>query len=207
MSKTKTTFFCRSCGFESPKWIGKCPGCNQWNTFSEELKPSKSVTAWKKSGRKIAEPKPIQSIETAEVQRLQLSDDELNLILGGGLVPGAMVLLGGEPGIGKSTLLLQVALRTPIKTLYVSGEESDTQIKLRAERLGIHTDQCNILTETLLENILDAVERELPELLIVDSIQTLYSEQLEATPEVFPKFVSVQENFCSLPRKMMSPFF
>jgi DNA repair protein RadA/Sms len=182
MSKSKTTFFCRSCGFESPKWIGKCPGCNQWNTFSEELKTSKSVTAWKKSGRKIAEPKPIQSIETAEVQRLQLSDDELNLILGGGLVPGAMVLLGGEPGIGKSTLLLQVALRTPIKTLYVSGEESDTQIKLRAERLGIHTDQCNILTETLLENILDAVEREMPELLIVDSIQTLYSEQLEATP-------------------------
>jgi DNA repair protein RadA/Sms len=84
MSKSKTTFFCRSCGFESPKWIGKCPGCNQWNTFSEELKTSKSVTAWKKSGRKIAEPKPIQSIETAEVQRLQLSDDELNLILGGG---------------------------------------------------------------------------------------------------------------------------
>ncbi len=97
-------------------------------------------------------------------------------------MPGAMVLLGGEPGIGKSTLLLQVALRTPIKTLYVSGEESDTQITLRAERLGIHTDQCNILTETLLENILDAVEREMPELLIVDSIQTLYSEQLEATP-------------------------
>ncbi len=182
MSKQKTTFFCKSCGFESPKWIGKCPGCNQWNTFAEELKPSKQVTAWKKSGRKIAEPKPIQSIEASTQERIQLPDEELNLVLGGGLVPGAVILLGGEPGIGKSTLLLQIALQTPIKTLYVSGEESETQIRLRAERIGIQDNRCEILTETLLENILDVLEKDPPELVIVDSIQTLYTDQLDATP-------------------------
>ena len=182
MTKAKTTFFCKSCGFESPKWIGKCPGCSEWNTFIEEIKPTKQTTAWKKSGRKIAEPKPLNQIQANQSERLILPDEELNLVLGGGLVAGAVVLLGGEPGIGKSTLLLQIALQTTAKTLYVSGEESETQIKLRAERLGFGDSTCEILTETLLENIKDVLTKDQPELLIIDSIQTLYSDQLDATP-------------------------
>ncbi|MEY2870674.1 MAG: hypothetical protein RLZZ146_597, partial [Bacteroidota bacterium] len=124
----------------------------------------------------------MRAIEASETARLILPDDELNLVLGGGLVPGAVVLLGGEPGIGKSTLLLQIALQTTAKTLYVSGEESETQIKLRAERLGLGNSDCEVLTETLLENIKTVLDNDTPELLIIDSIQTLYSDQLDATP-------------------------
>ena len=150
MAKQKTAFYCRSCGFESPKWIGKCPGCNQWNTLSEEMKPSNTVQAWKKSSRKIVSPTPINEIQTLEQERWILSDSELNLVLGGGVVAGSVILLGGEPGIGKSTLLLQMALQTQASVLYVSGEESETQIKMRAERIGITNDGCQVLTETLL---------------------------------------------------------
>lgn len=182
MAKTKSAFFCRSCGFESPKWIGKCPGCNQWNTFNEEIKSTQSVNAWKKSTRKIIEPTPIHEITPADQEKTKLSDSELNLVLGGGLVPGAVVLIGGEPGIGKSTLLLQLALQTSANVLYVSGEESESQIKLRAERIGIQNPNCNILTETLLDNILDYLSKQQPDILIVDSIQTLYSDSLDATP-------------------------
>ena len=182
MAKTKSAFFCRSCGFESPKWIGKCPGCSNWNTLSEEVKPTNSNHAWKKSTRKIVEAKKINEIPDLQQQKLILPDSELNLVLGGGLVSGAVVLLGGEPGIGKSTLLLQLALRTPGNVLYVSGEESESQIKLRAERLGASASNCAILTETLLENILNLVDEHTPDILIIDSIQTIYSDALDATP-------------------------
>jgi DNA repair protein RadA/Sms len=182
MAKTKSAFFCRSCGFESPKWIGKCPGCNNWNTLAEEIKPSNANHAWKKSTRKIVEAKKISEIPDLQQQKLVLPDSELNLVLGGGLVSGAVVLLGGEPGIGKSTLLLQLALRTPGNILYVSGEESESQIKLRAERLGASNSNCAILTETLLENILNLVDEFTPDILIIDSIQTIYSDALDATP-------------------------
>jgi DNA repair protein RadA/Sms len=182
MAKTKSAFFCRSCGFESPKWIGKCPGCSNWNTLAEEIKPSNSNQAWKKSTRKIVEAKKISEIPDLQHQKLVLPDSELNLVLGGGLVSGAVVLLGGEPGIGKSTLLLQLALRTPGNILYVSGEESESQIKLRAERLGSSNSNCAILTETLLENILKLVDEFTPDILIIDSIQTIYSDALDATP-------------------------
>jgi len=182
MAKTKSAFFCRSCGFESPKWIGKCPGCSNWNTLAEEIKPSNSNNAWKKSTRKIVEAKKISEIPDLQHQKLVLPDSELNLVLGGGLVSGAVVLLGGEPGIGKSTLLLQLALRTPGNILYVSGEESESQIKLRAERLGSSNSNCAILTETLLENILKLVDEFTPDILIIDSIQTIYSDALDATP-------------------------
>lgn len=182
MAKTKSAFFCRSCGFESPKWIGKCPSCGNWNTLSEEVKPTVSNHAWKKSSRKTVEAKKINEIPDLQQQKFVLPDSELNLVLGGGLVSGAVVLLGGEPGIGKSTLLLQLALRTPGNILYVSGEESESQIKLRAERLGAAASNCAILTETLLENILNLVDEFTPDILIIDSIQTIYSDALDATP-------------------------
>ncbi len=182
MAKTKSAFFCRSCGFESSKWIGKCPGCEEWNTFAEEIKATNSVNAWKKSTRKLVSATLIHEISPEGFEKKPISDSELNLVLGGGLVPGAVVLLGGEPGIGKSTLLLQMALQMNSDVLYVSGEESESQIKLRAERIGIQNSQCRVLTETMLENILDIVAKEPPEILIVDSIQTLYSDVLEASP-------------------------
>ncbi len=182
MAKKKTAFFCKSCGYESPKWVGKCPGCSQWNTLIEELKPSKEVNTWTKSSRKTVTPVNISEITPQENERIILSDSELNLVLGDGLVPGAVVLLGGEPGIGKSTLLLQMALESQNKVLYVSGEESESQIKLRAERIGIQNTQCQVLTETLLDNILSHIAQDRPEVLIVDSIQTLYSDQLDSTP-------------------------
>lgn len=182
MAKKKTAFFCKSCGYESPKWVGKCPGCSQWNTLIEELKPSKEVNTWTKSSRKTVTPVNISEITPQENERITLSDSELNLVLGDGLVPGAVVLLGGEPGIGKSTLLLQMALESQNKVLYVSGEESESQIKLRAERIGIQNPQCQVLTETLLDNILSHIAQDRPEVLIVDSIQTLYSDQLDSTP-------------------------
>jgi DNA repair protein RadA/Sms len=142
MAKQKTAFYCRSCGFESPKWIGKCPGCNQWNTLSEEMKPSNNVQAWKKSSRKIVSPTPINEIQTLEQERWILSDSELNLVLGGGVVAGSIILLGGEPGIGKSTLLLQMALQTQANVLYVSGEESETfrTVKARFTRSRLHSN-------------------------------------------------------------------
>lgn len=207
MAKQKTAFYCRSCGFESPKWIGKCPGCNQWNTLSEEMKPSNNVQAWKKSSRKIVSPTPINEIQTLEQERWILSDSELNLVLGGGVVAGSIILLGGEPGIGKSTLLLQMALQTQANVLYVSGEESETQIKMRAERIGITNDGCQVLTETLLENILEHLVQSKPDLLVVDSIQTLYSDQLEATPGSISQIRECTGKLLQFAKETQTPVF
>src|SRR6056300_976976 len=135
MAKQKTTFFCRSCGYESPKWVGKCPGCESWNSFAEEIKPTQQVQVWKRGHAKTVQARTLSEIETENQIRLELPDAELNLVLGGGLVPGAVILLGGEPGIGKSTLLLQMALTLKANPLYISGEERETQITMRAERL------------------------------------------------------------------------
>lgn len=184
MAKTKTIFFCRSCGFESGKWIGKCPSCGEWNTFTEEtVVNTKSVAGWTKSNRKdTVSPVFIQDITTERQNRTELPDSELNTVLGGGLVAGSVILLGGEPGIGKSTLMLQTALQCSIPVLYVSGEESAEQIKMRAERIEMRNPQCMILTETLLENVIKAIEGEKPQLVIIDSVQTLYSDMVESTP-------------------------
>ncbi|MGB0914913.1 MAG: DNA repair protein RadA [Crocinitomicaceae bacterium] len=184
MAKVKSAYFCQNCGYETPKWLGKCPSCNEWNTFVEELvqKQVPQVVAFSKSGE-TAKPQPLAEIKHQEHQRITLSDSELNRVLGGGLVYGSLVLFGGEPGIGKSTLLLQLAVTTPnLKLLYVSGEESDQQIKMRSERIGVTNQGCYILTETNIQNIFKQAESIQPEVLVIDSIQTLYSSQIESSP-------------------------
>ena len=198
MAKTKIAYFCQSCGFESPKWLGKCPSCQQWNTMVEEIieKPNASVPDWKAtnstSTQRSNKPVQIPNITFAEEQRMLTPDKEFNRVLGGGIVAGSLVLIGGEPGIGKSTLMLQLALSMPnIKVLYISGEESERQIKMRAERLatapqppkeGVFGQDCFILTETSTQNIFKQIEQLEPDLVVVDSIQTLYSSHIESTP-------------------------
>ncbi len=184
MAKVRSAFFCQNCGYETPKWLGKCPSCGEWNTFVEELieKQVPQVVAFSRSG-KSARPQALNEIAPQEHQRIQLPDPELNRVLGGGLVPGSLILFGGEPGIGKSTLLLQLAVTSRgLKVLYVSGEESDQQIKMRAERIGMSNTDCYILTETNVQNIFKQAEEISPGLLIIDSIQTLYSSQIESSP-------------------------
>ncbi len=184
MAKVRSAFFCQNCGYETPKWLGKCPSCNEWNTFVEELieKQVPQVVAFSKSG-KTAKPQSLQEISSSEYPRIPLNDTELDRVLGGGLVPGSLILFGGEPGIGKSTLLLQLAVRLAGKrVLYVSGEESDQQIKMRADRIGIKNNTCFILTETNIQNIFKQAEEIQPEMLVIDSIQTLYSSQIESSP-------------------------
>jgi DNA repair protein RadA/Sms len=184
MAKVKSAYFCQNCGHETPKWLGKCPACNDWNTFVEELvqKQVPQVVAFSKS-EEVAKPTPLSEIKHQEHQRIILSDLELNRVLGGGLVYGSLVLFGGEPGIGKSTLLLQLAVTTPnLNLLYVSGEESDQQIKMRSERIGVTNKGCSILTETNIQNIFKQAEAVQPEVLVIDSIQTLYSSQIESSP-------------------------
>lgn len=183
MSKIKSAFFCQSCGYEAAKWLGKCPSCSEWNTFVEEMieKPSKNVVAFS-SENKHAKPQLIQEVVKHEEERRTLNDSELHRVLGGGLVPGSIILLGGDPGIGKSTLLLQLAISDNIKTLYVSGEESDRQIKMRADRIGRVNDSCFLLTETNLQNIVLHANEIQPEIIIIDSIQTLFSSHIESSP-------------------------
>lgn len=184
MAKVKSAFFCQNCGHETPKWLGKCPSCNEWNTFVEELiqKQVPQVVAFSRS-KESAQPQALNEINQKEHPRIVLSDAELNRVLGGGLVPGSLILFGGEPGIGKSTLLLQLAVSTAgLKVLYVSGEESDQQIKMRAERIGIQNEGCFILTETNVQNIFKQAEQTQPQLLVIDSIQTLYSSHIESSP-------------------------
>jgi DNA repair protein RadA/Sms len=185
MAKTKTAFFCRNCGHESPKWVGKCPSCGQWNTFSEELVQKEAGNTWLPLGKLAEGPKlkRIDEIEQESLNRIPTQDPELERVLGGGIVPASFVLIGGEPGIGKSTLMLQEALAFPDrKVLYVSGEESHQQIKMRADRLGITNTNCYILSETELSQILNFALDLQPDLLIIDSIQTIYTSKLEASP-------------------------
>ncbi|MGE4539860.1 MAG: DNA repair protein RadA [Bacteroidales bacterium] len=185
MAKTKTVFFCKNCGNESAKWIGKCPGCGEWNTYVEE-----TVVTGKK-GQSVssnivmpgsAKPLPVQEISSTKIDRMDMGYAELNRVLGGGLVPGSLVLIGGEPGIGKSTLMLQVALQlTDVKVLYISGEESQQQLKMRADRIGIRNQSCYILTETDTQEIVRHFKEMQPDMVVIDSIQTLQSPGLEAT--------------------------
>jgi len=183
-NKTKTVWFCSSCGNESPKWMGRCPACGEWNTMVEEPKAAKESGG--STGTATSErrrPVHLKDISGACEQRISLGCRELDRILGGGLVPGSLVLIGGEPGIGKSTLSLQVPLHcNGLKTLYVTGEESVNQVKMRADRLGGDSSDCYILSETLVENIIDQAVSVAPQLVVVDSVQTMYSESLDSAP-------------------------
>ncbi len=184
MAKKKTAFFCQNCGTQSPKWLGKCPSCGEWNTFVEEVLSSSDNESWEeKSVAKKSKntPKPINEIEANTESRIKTSDNELDRVLGGGIVQGSLVLIGGEPGIGKSTLLLQICLHLHnLKVLYVSGEESEQQIKLRAQRIGYSSDGLFILTETHLDAIFSNIKSLKPQLLVIDSIQTIFTDKIEA---------------------------
>ncbi len=186
MAKLKSVYFCSSCGYESPKWMGKCPACGEWSTFVEELvrKDTASKQEDTRSFREVrSEPVTLSEIKAEELPRIDMNDGELNRVLGGGLVPASVVLIGGEPGIGKSTLVLQTILKlSGVKSLYVSGEESAGQLKLRGDRIGIQNDDCLIVCETNLDEIFKHVRKVSPQLLIIDSVQTIYSEALESSP-------------------------
>lgn len=184
-NKAKTAFFCRNCGFESSKWLGKCPSCNEWNTFTEEvIERPKDAASWKdsKPEKRISGPVQLSEITASDTGRLVTSDLELNRTLGGGIVAGSLVLIGGEPGIGKSTLLLQLALELKqIKVLYVSGEESEQQIKMRADRLKGNNQGLYISTEVAISKLFMQIKQLQPELVVIDSIQTLVSDFVDAT--------------------------
>jgi len=184
MAKTKTTFFCQNCGTQYAKWLGQCNSCHQWNTIVEEVIQKKEKRSWKQTTttKRISNALKINEISFDKENKISTKNNELNRVLGGGLVRGSMLLLGGEPGIGKSTLLLQIALTLPKKVLYVSGEESQSQIKMRAERLQNTNTNCLILTETNTQNIFKVIEELTPDVVVIDSIQTLYTEYIEASP-------------------------
>ena len=179
MAKNKTVFVCNECGYESPKWMGKCPACNAWNTFFEEKVVSSSSSNSSKK-KEVSKPIELNKIEGKTEAKISTGFNELDRVLGGGLVNGSLILLGGEPGIGKSTLILQICnkIKTDGKVLYVSGEESGEQIKLRADRLGVKNDNLLFLSETNIENIEENILSINPKLVIIDSIQTMYSEEI-----------------------------
>ena len=183
--KTKTIWFCKECGNESPKWMGRCPACGEWNSMVEETvatgrKGSQAVSAVPGTDHK---PMPLSDIDSSVESRISLNNGEVDRILGGGLVEGSLVLIGGEPGIGKSTLSLQIPLHCPnLKTLYVTGEESAKQVRLRASRIGGDDSNCMIYSETLMENILAEARKMMPDMMVVDSVQTMYSQAVESSP-------------------------
>ncbi len=187
MAKVKTSFFCQNCGAQSPKWVGKCSSCGEWNTYVEEIVQKTSGAAANgftaRSSQRVPKPVRLDEITGGEEQRWPIYDNELSRVLGGGLVPGSLILFGGEPGIGKSTLMLQLATNLKgLKVLYVSGEESEQQIRMRAERIGITNPDCFILTETNTQNIFQHAAQMEPHLLIIDSIQTLHTAHIESSP-------------------------
>lgn len=185
MAKEKTVYVCRNCGYDSPKWMGKCPNCGEWDSFTEEIVRKDTSNRLTLSGMEATKTKPakLEDIDSVNDPRIDLGDEELNRVLGGGLVPGSLVLLGGEPGIGKSTLILQTVLRIPtLKVLYVSGEESTRQLKLRADRISHTPSNCLIVCETSLEQIYTHIKNTKPDLVVIDSIQTISTELLESSP-------------------------
>ena len=188
MAKLRSAFFCSACGAESAKWVGKCPSCGEWNTFVEEVLEKPAVSdrsqerVWQDPKKTKVSPKNLLEVAPLSNQRMKTGDGELDRVLGGGIVMGSLILVGGQPGIGKSTLLLQFALKQKRKILYISGEESEEQIKMRADRVGIRNNQCFIYTETNVNTILKESNKLQPDIIVIDSIQTLISPYIESTP-------------------------
>ena len=182
-TKVKSVWYCTSCGNESPKWMGRCPACGEWNTMVEEPRESRKASASGAAPSERRKPVLLNEIAPTGGVRVSLNSAEVDRLLGGGIVPGSLVLIGGEPGIGKSTLSLQIPLHCPqLRTLYVTGEESVNQVKMRADRLGGDSGHCSIYSETLMENILAEARAILPDLMVVDSVQTMYTETVESAP-------------------------
>ena len=219
MSKIKTSFFCQHCGYESVKWVGQCPSCNQWNTFVEELTQkdnSKKDNGWKDYSRNPADNEEkrtnktisLSEINSSEENRLPTADAELNRVLGGGIVPGSLVLVAGEPGIGKSTLFLQNGLwLKDVSVLYVSGEESEQQIKMRADRLGLKNDSFYLLTETSTQTIFQEIKKLKPQLVIVDSIQTLHTTFIDSSPGSVSQIRECAAEFQRFAKETNTPVF
>ena len=181
MAKVKKAFFCQSCGAQNAQWQGQCNACKAWNTLVEEIIEKETPKEWvSDTSLENTIPIPINAIDVTQTPRIKTKDEELNRVLGGGLVPGSVILLGGEPGIGKSTLLLQVSLSLTTNVLYISGEESQQQIKLRADRMGLSGENCFVLSQTETQKIFQQIQKVKPALLIVDSIQTLHSNHIES---------------------------
>ena len=211
MAKSTSSFFCKNCGASSAKWVGKCPACGEWNTYVEEIVQKEKIaykSAWKLENQKNLVPVQLKEINQTNEQRLDIDDQELSRVLGGGLVPGSVILVGGEPGIGKSTLMLQLALRFKNKkVLYVSGEESETQIKMRADRISNAVADCYLFTETSTQKIGKALQQLQPDLLIVDSIQTLQSELIDSGPGSISQIKETAADLIRFAKETGTPVF
>lgn len=208
--KTKTTFFCQNCGTQYAKWMGQCQSCGEWNTIAEEVVQKEEKRSWKTeniSSKAINKPLKVSEILLDSEHRFTSTDSELDQVLGGGIVAGSMILLGGEPGIGKSTLMLQVALRMKQNVLYVSGEESQSQLKMRAERLHLKDSDCLLLTETNTQNIFRQIAEIQPNVVIIDSIQTLYTDVIDATPGSISQIRETAGELIKFAKETATPVF
>ena len=209
MSKVKTSFFCQSCGTQHAQWQGQCNSCKQWNTLTEEVVEKLDQKNWKSKNKagKISKPLKINQIEISSESRINTGDAELNRVLGGGIIPGALMLLGGEPGIGKSTLLLQIAMTVGCKVLYVSGEESQRQIKIRSDRMDASSDQCYVLSETKTQNIFSQIKNLAPELVVIDSVQTLHTDYIDSSPGSVSQIKECTAEFIKFAKETHVPVF
>lgn len=212
MSKIKTAFFCSNCGYESAKWIGKCPACSQWNTFTEEILDKGNVKEEKwddyKEEKRKTKTISLNEVQTTEEKRIKSQDPELDRVLGGGIVPGSIVLVAGEPGIGKSTLFLQNGLLlNQLRVLYISGEESEQQIKMRADRLKIRNENFYLLTETSTQTIFQEIKKLKPQLVIVDSIQTLQSNLIDSSAGTVSQIRECASEFQRFAKETNTPVF
>ena len=213
MSKVKKAFFCQNCGYESVKWLGQCPSCNQWNSFVEEIiqKETAKNNGWEhynETAERINKTIQLSEIKSNEEKRILTGDDELNRVLGGGIVPGSIVLVAGEPGIGKSTLFLQIGLKLSSKiVLYISGEESEQQIKMRADRLKVANENFYLLTETSTQVIFQEIKKLKPALVIIDSIQTLQTPYIDSSPGSISQIRECASEFQRFAKETNTPVF